>query len=417
MIRHKYHILILWLSLAFTAMGQEAMTAHPKEPVIEDSASFLRASLMIAEPTHQHIQSSFGHAFLRMQCPSAALDYCFSMESGEYEDFLDICTGNYPNRLVAVPTADYLQPFDHEGRTVTEYALNLRLEEMQHLWRFLDRTCLQGLSPYHDYFHHGCSQEIMRYLTLNLDGQLVYGEAARQYGNTLFLLGNQLLPANSWLHLPPSMLSTTDGTDRQLTDDEKTAFPCIIPELLSDASIIEADGSHRPILKDEAPIIYPPAQHYAPNTAPPIYIWFLLALGVVLLISLLGVCYPVAPMRTLCNVLDYSLFTLYQLITFGTLLICLFSTLPTTSGWNWNYLIYNPLPLLIWIYGRRHPFSAHRRANLYICYALWLTAFMVIMFIIGGHFITEQYLLALTFTVRCLFKAYEYRHSTNTFNP
>lgn len=391
--KHKYYILLLWLLLALSAMGQEVKT-----------------SLMIAEPTHQQVQSSFGHAFLRLQYPAAALDYCFSMESGDYEGFLDICTGHYPNRLVAVPTAEYLQSYDHEGRTVTEYMLNLNQGEAKRLWKFLDNTSAQGVSPYHDYFHHGCSQEILHYLTLNLDGDLVYGEAAKQYGNTIFLIGNQTLPANSWVHLT-SLLFSTDGTDRQLTDAEKTLIPHIIPTLLSDAVIKGLDGTCRPILRDEVPVIYPPSQHFAPNTAPPVYVWFLLALGLVLLISLLDVCCSVAPVRALGRFLDVSLFILYQVIVLGMLIISILSTLPTTSGWNWNYLIYNPLPLVIWLYDLWRPLSARRRANLYIYYALWLTAFMVAMFVIGDHFLIEQYLLALMFNVRCLFKAYKYRHS------
>lgn len=386
--QHKYYILLLWLSLTVSAMGQEVAT-----------------SLMIAEPTHRQVQSSFGHAFLRLQYPSAALDYCFSMESGDYEGFLDICTGHYPNRLVAVPTAEYLQTFDREGREVSEYALNLRQEEARRLWKFLDHTTAQGLSPYHDYFHHGCSQEIMRYVALYLDGELVYGKAAQQYGNTIFAIGNQTLPANSWVHLT-SLLFSTDGTDRTLTEAEKTLIPYIIPTLLSDAVVKDSDGTCRPILKGEAPIIYQPAQHYAPNTAPPIYVWFLLALGLIIAISILEVWYPTKSLQTLGCFLDGSLFILYQAIAFGTLLIGILSTLPTTSGWNWNYLIYNPLPLLIWLYDKWCPLSIRRRANIYICYALWLIAFMVAMFIVGDHFLLEQYLLALMFTIRCCFKAY-----------
>lgn len=413
--QHKYHILILWLSLVFNAMGQEPALPHPEEPVVEDSASFLFASLMIAEPSHEHVQSVEGHAFLRLQCPSADLDFCFSMESGNYESFLDICIGNYPNRLAIVPTPQYMETFNQEGRIVTEYPLNLSREEIQRLWKFLDNTSAQGLSPYHDYFHHGCSQEIIRYLTLNLDGDLVYGEAAKAYGNTIFTIGNQGLPPNSWVHLT-SLLFTTDGTDRRLTDAEKTAIPHFIPGLLSDAVIEAPDGSRRPIFKDESPIVHEPAQHFAPNTAPPIYVWFALLLALVVAISILETWWPVRPICWLASATDGVLFTLYNLIFVVTLLVCIFSSLPTTSGWNWNYLIYNPIPLAIWLWSKWHPQSMCKRANTYIYYALWLAAFMVAMLIVGDHFLIEQYLLTLTFTTRCLFKAYQHKQAKSISN-
>lgn len=372
--------------------------ADAVEPVISDSADFIRASLMVGEPSQAHIQSIFGHAFLRMQCPSDRLDFCFSMESGNYEGFRDICVGHYPNRLAVVPTEDYLKIFLDEGRWVREYPLNLTLHEGQRLWQLLDETSMAGDSPYHDYFHHGCSQEIMRFLTQCLDGQLVYGERAKAYGNTIFTLGNQQLPRGSWVRMVPSMLSTTDGTDRILSDAEKTMIPSIIPDLLSDAMVVEADGTQRSILRDASPVQFLPSEPQVIGSAIPAYVWYLCGLLVVLVLSLLAFRWPLYG-----RLADGVLFVVYLAIVFVLLYVCAVSTLPTTSGWNWNYLIYNPLPLLLWLWGR---FRALPWVRIYRFYALWIVIFLLAMTVVGGHLILEQYLLATSFALRCLFKSF-----------
>lgn len=397
--RHCF-LILFGLMMALPVIGQESTDSPPMEPVIEDSASFVQVGMLVAAPSYQHPQSAFGHAFLRMQCPSEGLDYCFSMESGNYEGFLDICTGNYPNRLVCIPSEEYILSFYGEGRSVEEYPLNLRVEEAQRLWRLLDETCARGESPYHDFFHHGCSQELVRLLIQALDGRLEFGEAARRYDGTLFTLGNRLLPASCWLHLLPSLLSTTEGTDRTLTDLEKSAFPLILPELLSDACIVEADSTLRPLLKPLPPhceLLYTP---YPVDTPLPLWVWFALALALTILISVIA-WWGGKPWNRLGLALDVVLFVLYNGIVFTLLTLCLLSTLPTIHGWNWNFLLYNPLPLLVWLYSCWRPLGRYWRF-VYGGYAVWTALFVCGMLLVGGHQIPEQYLLALCFGCRCL---------------
>ncbi|MBQ9560197.1 MAG: hypothetical protein IJ762_11540 [Bacteroidaceae bacterium] len=404
------YLMIFCLTMGAFARGQEsADSVGQQEIVIRDSANFVKASLMIAEPSRLHVQSEFGHAFLRMRCDEAGLDYCFSMESGDYEGFFDICTGHYPNRLINVPTAEYMKLFDREGRIVTEYPIDIRVEEGQRLWQLLDSVCLSGPSPHQDYFHHGCSQEVVRFVEWGLGGTIVYGENAKKFGNTAFILGNQLLPANSWLHIPPSMLATTDGTDRKLTDAEKAMIPSIIPTLLADARLVKPDGESRPVLKDTAPIVHQPENRTPESQALPIYVWFALLFLFTLVVNLVGMRGTGKWARCLSKVTDAGLFLLYNLILLAMVVVCWRSTLPTTSGWNWNYLIYNPIPLLVWFYDRFRGLSHGCWRKTYLAYACWLCLYMVVMFIVGDHLILEQYLLIGTFSARCLFKVKEHR--------
>ncbi|MBR4758034.1 MAG: DUF4105 domain-containing protein, partial [Bacteroidaceae bacterium] len=310
--------------------------------VIRDSANFVKASLMIAEPFDKHPQSSFGHTFLRMQCTEALLDYCFSIESGDYEGFLDICRGNYPNRLIAFPTKEYIASFNKEGRLVTEHPLNTTLQDGQRLWELLDSISLAGLIPYHDFFHHGCSQELIRYLDWGLNGSIVYGKNAEKLDKTLLSLNFKQLPSNNWVRLFLAMYVTTDASDRILRPDEKTVMPCVTAEVLSDAQIASPDGGLRPLLKSEQPIQYIPHKPYRKSQAPPIYVWFGLLLACVVIISIMSYSKKGETTRISAKLTDIILFMGYNTISLSMLAIYYFSEMTTLSGWNWNYLIYNP---------------------------------------------------------------------------
>lgn len=399
-------LLKLFCLFAFVPVLAQNESNVPAEPLIEDSTNFVRAYLMVAEPYYRYPQSSFGHGFLRMQSPPNNLDYCFSMESGNYEGLFDICLGNYPNRLVPVPTEEYLQSFTREGRIVTAYPLNIRLEEGQRLWKLLDETALAGESPYHDYFHHGCSLEIIRMLERSLDGRIVFGDSAKQFDGTFFTLGNRLLPPNAWMHIPPSMLMTLDGTDRQLPDIEKATFPIVIPALFADATIEAPDGTRRPFFKPGVkPEEFRPQQRYV-NTDVPIIVWFALLFAVTAVLCALGLLVKQRWAQRLARGWSFVLFVFYCLLALVMTYICVFSSLPTLHGWNWNLLVYNLIPLIVWIVGRFRRFSDRLWRRIHLGYALWLCLFMVVMFLWGNHQILEQYLLTATFAVACFYWAF-----------
>ncbi len=391
--------------IAFVPLFAQNEPSVQAEPLIEDSANFVRAYLMVGEPSHLYPQCAFGHAFLRMQSPPNNLDYCFSMESGQFEGFWDICLGNYPNRLAAVPSNEYLSHFNDEGRNVTAYPLNISLEEGQSLWKLLDETVEAGLSPYHDFFHHGCSHEIIALLERGVGGRIEFGKAVREYDGTLFTLGDRLMAHNNPIRLAPFMLMTTDGSDRQLTDMDKTTFPTILPEILGDASFVKPDGSRHSIFKNGVnPEVIRPQQRLS-NSAWPLGQWFGLLLAVTVLVC--GTAMLLRRRWSLKSAVVWCvvLFIAYNVLTLVVHTFCLMSALPTIHGWNWNLLIYNLIPLIVWIVGRLGGFSDRLWRHIHLGYGVWLCLFLMVMALWGGHQIAEQYLLTATFAVACFYWA------------
>ena len=112
--------------------------------VLPDSSNFVTASLVIAEPLHA-LYSVFGHATLRMECPSYGLDYVFTFESDpNIGTFMTGIAGKAKAKYIAVPADTFINDTKKSGRGLKQYKLNLTHHEKQELWRLLDNEMMAG---------------------------------------------------------------------------------------------------------------------------------------------------------------------------------------------------------------------------------------------------------------------------------
>lgn len=118
---------------------------------------FVIASLVVADPGDV-LYSTVGHVALRMQCPSAHLDYVFSYESEAVpQKVITFLAGNLKMGMFAVPFEEYLSIYKEEQRGVSEYILDLPLEVKRNLWRVCDEHVAQGANLPYDYAERGCA--------------------------------------------------------------------------------------------------------------------------------------------------------------------------------------------------------------------------------------------------------------------
>ncbi len=130
-----------WIFLLFAII---AISGRSEENGINMDDNFIRASLMIASPGNV-LYSCVGHAFIRMECPTHGLDYCFSYESeGVRQKVLKFLSGNLKMGMMAVPTDGFLSQYRNNGRGVMEYNLNLSIPYKQKLWELLDSRVEAG---------------------------------------------------------------------------------------------------------------------------------------------------------------------------------------------------------------------------------------------------------------------------------
>lgn len=379
---------LLMLSIAMSA----------QLPVGADSTSFVTVSMMVASPDYSMMQSSFGHGFLRMQCPSAGLDYCFSFESDEDKvGAFPIFTGDYDVRLARVGTDEYMEQFAAKGRTVTAYPLNLSLTEEQRLWQRLDEIHKIAIYPKHDYFRHGCSQELMNIVADCMEGRIVYDEAQIPYGSTIQVLGTNSLPDDSWIRLT-AYFSSLDASDNHLLPSQRLFIPVTLPAYLMAADICRPQGGNEPLVDASSVETFFQDSAWENTHGWPVWLYLLIAIGVVSVISL-AERLPRYPQR-LRTATDHVFMLAYAAVTALLLTVFCSSTMPTTAGWSWSLLAFNPLLVLVGVYGLVRPFSNKAKVIMYTIFAIYLLAFMGVMACVGDHFNREQYLFLTIFACR-----------------
>lgn len=128
---------------------------------------FVTVSLCVADPTDQSQDylGITGHAFLRLQCPTFGLDYCFSYESERIKGQLwDYLTGNLKMGMYAVPTAEYVEDYRQWQRAVHEYHINMPPEAEQRLWEQMDNHMMNETDMQMNLFRFGCANTLLRYV-------------------------------------------------------------------------------------------------------------------------------------------------------------------------------------------------------------------------------------------------------------
>lgn len=392
------------------SMIDEALEAGSK--VAEaDSSGYIIASLVIVEPDKESLITYFGHAALRLQCPSAGLDYCFSFDSMTSGSFWALVTGADRTTLLPIATPEFIERYTSQHRKVYEHELNLTLDEERRLWQIVDK-----LVDMHDYLrtdfaYHGCAGETASIIASALDGHLKYPSMVSSIDRTHYEIIDKYMTPDTWTKLMLSIFVSQD-THKELADnEEKLIVPSLLETVWKETRIVGTDGSERSVFAPKDMVVYDASSGMECDSSPwtpSLYCTALLALVLLLCIAELFV----GRIRVLSMGVDALLLAVQTVIGLVIVALLLCSTLSSTSGWNSNLVVFNPIPLLVWLYlWRRRP-SAAVRCRVFALYTVVLAGFLVYMYAESRFFLFPQYLLAATFGVRCAGIAYSnYRNS------
>lgn len=130
----KHNRLITLLSL-LVVMRIGFAEAREDDPRLDDD--FIRASLIMVSPG-ERVYQGFGHAAIRMECPSEGLDYVFTFESNVGANLVKEFVLGMDAGFIAVESDEFINDMKAEGRGLTAYRLNLTPRQRQELWRILD---------------------------------------------------------------------------------------------------------------------------------------------------------------------------------------------------------------------------------------------------------------------------------------
>ena len=201
---------------------------------------FVTVSLCIADPTtaKEDALGTSGHAFLRLQCPTFGLDYCFSYEGERVNDNLyRYLSGQTKMGMFAVPTGEYLEDYRQWNRSVHEYQLAMPPEAEQRLWEIMDNHLTNGISLRQDLNKYGCAITIVRYVKKALeDVPIEYAPNDEMEQLTRREIGYRSLENHPWLRLS-SMVFTDNKADMNLPLDEKLIIPADLAEVWQKATM------------------------------------------------------------------------------------------------------------------------------------------------------------------------------------
>ena len=152
---NRFYTILLSLFLALTLQAQEVQKDNTTEASLPTD---VYAYYVVVTPGEK-MSAILGHAAVRMSCPSQGLDYCFTIKTPEIKDeAIDMLFGRLRIGVVPEETEMFRQDYIKDGRGITEYRLNLTLDETRQLWQMLDEQVARGLYMNLDYVNNSCTQ-------------------------------------------------------------------------------------------------------------------------------------------------------------------------------------------------------------------------------------------------------------------
>lgn len=377
-------LLAILLSAFFPAMHVMAGTGN-------SLPTDLKAGLIVASPGNG-VYTSMGHCALRLQCPSRGFDYCYAYGMDDsWANLLGVFAGTTKGGYFVSYTNPYLMEYADEGRGVTEYQLNLSLEQKRELWKNLDKKISNAEEQPYDYTQNSCSAMCAYIIELSLCGERIsYHNLPQSIQGTfrqglLYVARDHPWTKLFWM----GMLGS--NADKQIKDPESVMMPETLLQSWKQASIIDSNGVSRPLLIGNGkPLVLPQQKSHV--SFPPQYLFgILLVLAVVLLIAERKHHWLKA-----CRAFDLALLTLQTLIALCVTFLELFSK-QEAAHFNFYIIIFNPLPILAYLL-LRHKQKKYSRA--------WLAFFIIsVIFIALTPIVPQIYLtidlVAAVFAVRC----------------
>ncbi len=372
------------------------------DSITADSEEFVTASLLISAPL-KALYSVFGHATLRMECPTYHLDCIYTFESEtNIGTFMTGVAGKAKAKYVAVPTETFLKDSREIGREVRQYRLNLTPKEKQELWRLLDGELMAGAYRNFNLLFTNCLT------TSIIDVQRCLIGEHFEWGPKRFpqTLKDGDLFRHAVRHSPWAefLFVTFGGTayDRFSVQEYRLTPETIIP-MLRDARIINDEtGESRYVVTDPGVVLVEDGGKDKGIPVSPIMVFaalLALALAITAAEWLLG-CHQLA------KIFDIMLFTAQALVCVLMLYVTFFSEI-FVSVWNWYIIAFLPLPLLIW-----RCFHGKKVSRYWLGYSVLLVLFIAATPLLGVLDFPHQ-LITGTLLVRCLSRYFKEKVDSN----
>ena len=326
MSRLKYFIFCLFMGVVFSVQSQ--------------STDSIRFSLLTCAPGTE-IYSLFGHTAIRYENYTRRIDVAFNygMFSFNTPNFIfRFVAGETDYQLGITPYSYFEAEYAMRGSSVYQQVLNLTQSEKERLLTILENNYLPESRIYrYNYFYDNCTTRARDKIEECIEGKVVYSDSLS--GKSYRSIVHEFTAGSPWGEFGIDLCLGAEA-DKEINKRQQMFSPFYMKYYASNAYIVDAGGSRRPLILDETKIV-----DVEPEEVQPGFILSPLMCGALFLALCVVMAWGQWKTQRIWWGWDIVLYGLQGLAGCIIAFLFFFSVHPTV-GSNWLLILFNPIPLL-----------------------------------------------------------------------
>lgn len=326
MSRLKYFIFCLFMGVAFSVQSQ--------------STDSIRFSLLTCAPGTE-IYSLFGHTAIRYENYTRRIDVVFNygMFSFNTPNFIfRFVAGETDYQLGITPYSYFEAEYAMRGSSVYQQVLNLTQSEKERLLTILENNYLPENRIYrYNYFYDNCTTRARDKIEECIEGKVVYPDSLS--GKSYRGIVHEFTAGSPWDEFGIDLCLGAEA-DKEINKRQQMFSPFYMKYYASNAYIVDAGGTRRPLILDETKIV-----DVEPEEVQPGFILSPLMCGALFLALCVVMAWGQWKTQRIWWGWDIVLYGLQGLAGCIIAFLFFFSVHPTV-GSNWLLILFNPIPLL-----------------------------------------------------------------------
>ena len=326
MSRLKYFIFCLFMGVVFSVQSQ--------------STDSIRFSLLTCAPGTE-IYSLFGHTAIRYENYTRRIDVAFNygMFSFNTPNFIfRFVAGETDYQLGITPYSYFEAEYAMRGSSVYQQVLNLTQSEKERLLTILENNYLPENRIYrYNYFYDNCTTRARDKIEECIEGKVVYPDSLS--GKSYRSIVHEFTAGSPWNEFGIDLCLGAEA-DKEINKRQQMFSPFYMKYYASNAYIVDAGGTRRPLILDETKIV-----DVEPEEVQPGFILSPLMCGALFLALCVVMAWGQWKTQRIWWGWDIVLYGLQGLAGCIIAFLFFFSVHPTV-GSNWLLILFNPIPLL-----------------------------------------------------------------------
>lgn len=326
MSRLKYFIFCLFMGVAFSVQSQ--------------STDSIRFSLLTCAPGTE-IYSLFGHTAIRYENYTRRIDVAFNygMFSFNTPNFIfRFVAGETDYQLGITPYSYFEAEYAMRGSSVYQQVLNLTQSEKERLLTILENNYLPENRIYrYNCFYDNCTTRARDKIEECIEGKVVYPDSLS--GKSYRSIVHEFTAGSPWNEFGIDLCLGAEA-DKEINKRQQMFSPFYMKYYASNAYIVDAGGTRRPLILDETKIV-----DVEPEEVQPGFILSPLMCGALFLALCVVMAWGQWKTQRIWWGWDIVLYGLQGLAGCIIAFLFFFSVHPTV-GSNWLLILFNPIPLL-----------------------------------------------------------------------